>query len=59
MKSIIYFAFGLSFIIIIIKVLFKNPVTIKVYPTLSNYKDIIYVDESGKLYKYDLIIMQK
>jgi hypothetical protein len=41
----------------VIKIIFPKPKTIKILPTHDNYKDITYIDESGKLYKYDLIKM--
>lgn len=57
MSSVICFIIGLIISIIVIKFIFPKPKTIKILPTYDNYNDITYVDESGKLYKYDLIKM--
>ena len=41
----------------IIKMLLPAPKVVKLHPTLDNYKDVVYVDEVGKIYKYDLITL--
>lgn len=55
MNTMIYFVIGTLFSMTTVKILFRNPKIVKVYPTLENYNDIEYIDESGKIYKYDLI----
>jgi hypothetical protein len=40
--------------IIILKLFIPQPIIKSVYPTLENYKDITYIDDLGKSYKYDL-----
>jgi hypothetical protein len=54
MGQYIYFLIGMVIMFIIIKVIFPKPVTIKLHPNLKNYDDITYIDEEGKLYKYEL-----
>jgi hypothetical protein len=55
MHILIYFLIGLVISIVLIKIIFPQPKIVKIHPTFDNYKDIVYVDENGKLYKYDLI----
>jgi len=52
---IVYFLIGFFISIFVIKLIFPKPKTIKISPTYDNYNDIVYVDEGGKLYKYDLV----
>lgn len=54
MKPYIYLVFGMAFIMLIIKIIIPKPIMIKLLPNLSNYNDITYIDEEGKIYKYDL-----
>lgn len=58
MKHYVYFLIGLILSIIIIKIIIPKPIIVKIFPTLANYDDIEYVDEEGKIYKYELILMQ-
>lgn len=55
MEQYIYFLFGFIFMIIMIKIIIPEPFTFRVLPNLKNYDDITYIDEEGKLYKYELL----
>ena len=57
MEQYIYFLFGILCMMAIIKMLLPAPKVVKLHPTLDNYKDVVYVDEVGKIYKYDLITL--
>lgn len=55
MNHYVCFISGIICMIIILKMLIPQPIIKNVYPTLSNYKDITYVDDLGRTYKYELI----
>ena len=54
MKHYVYFLIGILLAFVIIKIILPNPITFKLNPTLKNYNDVTYIDEEGKLYKYEL-----
>lgn len=54
MNEFIYFLIGFVLIITFIKIILPNPMMIMLRPTIENYKDVTYVDDNGKLYKYEL-----
>lgn len=58
MHQIIYFIIGLLIAIVLIKIIFPTPTVIQVTPTLDNYDDITYIDDEGKLYKYEMSQIQ-
>lgn len=57
MMQLLYFLFGMFIIYTLIRYAFPKPLTIKIKPTIDNYNDITYVDETGKIYKYELVEM--
>lgn len=54
MNHYVCFISGIICMIIILKLFIPQPIIKSVYPTLENYKDITYIDDLGKSYKYDL-----
>lgn len=57
MEQFIYFIIGMIMVILIIKIVVPKPLIMKLNPNLSNYRDITYIDEHGKLYRYELSVL--
>lgn len=55
MHDIVYIIIGILLSIIIIKLLIPIPKEILIIPTHNNYDDLKYVDDEGKIYKYDMV----
>ncbi len=54
MDMFLYFIIGALIMAVIVKLIINEPINQKVAPTLDNYKNTIFIDEEGKLYKYEL-----
>lgn len=59
MHVLFYFVLGIFLSFIFVKIIIPKQKIIRVIPTIDNYKDIVYVDENGVLYQYDMIELNK
>ena len=55
MEQYLFFLFGLVLVMILIKVIIPIPIKKYLLPNINNYKDIVYIDDEGKLYQYELV----
>lgn len=54
MFQLLFFILGIILSIIFVKLIFPKQKTIRVLPSPTNCSDIIYVDEDGVLYQYEI-----
>jgi hypothetical protein len=54
MEQYLYFLLGLIFMMIFLKMIIPFPIKEYLLPNINNYKDIVYIDDEGKIYQYEL-----
>lgn len=59
MEQYLYFLVGMICMLFFIKLILPHPKKQYLIPNIKNYNDITYIDEEGKIYKYELIEVKK